>query len=357
MPHYNTIITGTGSCIPKVKVPNKSFVERQFFNPDATPITDNGEMVIRKFKAITGIEERRYAESHQTAWQLGYEAAKAAIKDANVDPETLDLIIVAQNFGDVKEGSIQSEALPSLASKVKHALGIKNPNTVAYDLVFGCPGWVQGVITAHHIIKAGEAKKALIIGAETLSRVVDPNDRDSMIYSDGAGATVIELLEEDHKRGIVSTAAQSFTEDEAYFLNFGKAYTPDADPNVGYIKMQGRKIYEFALSNVPKAMKLCLEKAGVEPAKVTKVFLHQANEKMDHAIISRFFHLCDAPEPPLVMPMSIHLLGNSSVATVPTLYDLVAKGKQPEHKLNSGDVLLFASVGAGMNINAFSYIY
>ncbi|MGY6561108.1 MAG: 3-oxoacyl-ACP synthase III family protein [Luteibaculaceae bacterium] len=356
MPQSNILITGTGSCIPNVKVPNSKFAEKQFYNADGSAITDPGEMVIRKFKAITGIEERRYAEEGQTAWHLGFEASKIAIADAKVNPEELDLIIVGQNFGDVKKAGIQSEALPSLAAKIKHALGIKNPNCVAFDIVFGCPGWVQGVIVATQAIKAGDAKKALIIGCETLSRVVDPNDRDSMIYADGAGATILELVEEDHKRGIIGYSSQSFTENEAYFLNFGKSYAPDTDPNVGYIKMQGRKIYEFALSNVPLAMKACLEKSNVDPKAVKKVFLHQANEKMDHAIIARFFHLLEIPEPPLVMPMSIHFLGNSSVATVPTLYDLVRKGHQPEHKLHEGDVFLFASVGAGMHINAFAYI-
>jgi 3-oxoacyl-[acyl-carrier-protein] synthase-3 len=119
--------------------------------------------------------------------------------------------------------------------------------------------------------------------------------------------------------------------------------------------MHGRKIYEFALSNVPQAMKNCLDKSGVAIEDIKKILIHQANEKMDEAIINRFYKLYDKTAPEGIMPMSINFLGNSSVATVPTLYDLLLQGKIDNHKINKGDILLFASVGAGMNINAFIY--
>jgi 3-oxoacyl-[acyl-carrier-protein] synthase-3 len=220
-------------------------------------------------------------------------------------------------------------------------------------MLFGCPGWVEGVIQAQAFIKAGMAKKCLVIGAETLSRVVDPHDRDSMIYSDGAGATIIEAT--DDEGGILAHETATFTYDEAHFLFFGKSFNKDHDPNVRYIKMHGRKIYEFALSNVPKAMKECLDKSGVDISQLKKILIHQANEKMDEAIIQRFYKLYDQKMPEGIMPMSIHELGNSSVATVPTLFDLLIKGKIKDHSLNKGDVILFASVGSGMNINAITY--
>ena len=119
--------------------------------------------------------------------------------------------------------------------------------------------------------------------------------------------------------------------------------------------MHGRKIYEFALSNVPKAMASCLEKSGYAIGQVKKILIHQANEKMDEAIIHRFYKLYQQSPPEGIMPMSIHKLGNSSVATVPTLYDLLINGKIENQELHPGDVILFASVGAGMNINAIAY--
>ena len=244
--------------------------------------------------------------------------------------------------------------LPSIASRVKFNLKIKNPNCVAYDTIFGCPGWVEGVIQANAFIKAGMAKKCLVIGSETLSRVVDPHDRDSMIYSDGAGACVVEENEIENK-GILSFASQSYTFEEAYFLFYGSSYNPEKPAETNYIKMHGRKIYEFALNNVPHAMQLALEKSNVDISEVKKILIHQANEKMDEAIINRFYKLFDKDMPDGIMPMSIHKLGNSSVATVPTLYDLILNNKLKNHELKSGDVIILASVGAGMNINAIVY--
>ena len=120
--------------------------------------------------------------------------------------------------------------------------------------------------------------------------------------------------------------------------------------------MKGRKVYEYAMKYVPEAMKDCLDKAEVDIKDLKKVFIHQANEKMDEGIIKALYKLYGIRNiPENIMPMSIHKLGNSSVATVPTLFDMVRKNKFPEHQLLKGDIILFASVGAGMNINAICY--
>jgi 3-oxoacyl-[acyl-carrier-protein] synthase-3 len=351
----NIKITGSGSYIPTKIVTNSDFAKHVFLNDDGTPFPLPNETITEKFHDITGIEERRYVTNDLSTSDIATIAAKRAIEDAKVDPETLDYIIFAHNFGNVKQGTIQTDILPSLATRVKHDLRIKNPKCVVYDMLFGCPGWIEGVIQAQAFIKSGMAKKCLVIGAETLSRVVDIHDRDSMIYSDGAGATVIEATEEEG--GILAHESASFTYDEAYYLFFGNSFNKDHDPDVRYIKMHGRKIYEFALSNVPKAMKECLDKSGIDISAVKKILIHQANEKMDEAIIQRFYKLHKQTPPEGIMPMSIHKLGNSSVATVPTLFDLIVKGEINDQQINKGDVLIFASVGAGMNINAIVYRY
>ena len=349
----NIKITGSGSYIPTEIVSNKDFSQHVFLNDDGTPFPHPNDIVAEKFLEITGIQERRYVTDDLQTSDIAFIAAKRAIEDAKIDPETLDYIIFAHNFGNVKKGAIQTDLLPSLATRVKFDLRIKNPKCVAYDMLFGCPGWVEGVIQAQAFIKAGMAKKCLVIGAETLSRVVDLHDRDSMIYSDGAGATIIEATDEDG--GILAHESATFTYDEAYYLFFGNSFNKTHDPDVRYIKMHGRKIYEFALSNVPKAMKECLEKSGIDISQIKKVLIHQANEKMDEAIIQRFYKLHGQTPPDGIMPMSIHKLGNSSVATVPTLYDLLVKGKLENHSIHKGDIILFASVGAGMNVNAIVY--
>jgi len=349
----NIKITGSGSYIPTVTVTNKDFSNHVFLNEDGSNFALPNEVITEKFYGITGIQERKYVSDDLSTSDIGSIAAKKAIEDAKIDPETLDYIIFAHNFGNVKKGTIQTDLLPSLSSRVKHNLRIKNPKCVAYDMLFGCPGWVEGVIQAQAFIKAGMAKKCLVIGAETLSRVVDPHDRDSMIYSDGAGATIIEATEEEG--GILAHDTATFTYDEAYFLFFGKSFNNEHNPDIRYLKMHGRKIYEFALVNVPKAMKECLDKSGIDISQLKKILIHQANEKMDEAIVQRFYKLYDQKMPEGIMPMSIHELGNSSVATVPTLYDSLVKGKIKDQSIHKGDVILFASVGSGMNVNAIVY--
>lgn len=353
----NSVITGTGSYIPTVVKRNSDFLTNEFLNEDGTPFGYENAVVIEKFKSITGIEERRYASLEYNSSDLAFFAAEKAIADAKIDQEELDYIILAHNFGDVKSAGIQSDVLPSLASRVKHKLGIKNPNCVAFDILFGCPGWIQGMIQAEAFIKSGMAKKCLVIGSETLSRVLDDHDRDSMIYSDGAGACVLEAVESDAKIGILSHSAQTYTFEECFYLFFGRSFDKTEDEHVRYIKMYGRKIYEFGLNFVPMAMKDALDKSGIDILDVKKIMIHQANEKMDEAIIKRFYKLYNTQIPDEVMPMSIHTLGNSSVATVITLFDLVKRGKLKPHSLKKGDIVLMASVGAGMNINAMVYKY
>ena len=119
--------------------------------------------------------------------------------------------------------------------------------------------------------------------------------------------------------------------------------------------MYGRKIYEFALNHVPNAMRNSLEKSGIPIENVKKIFIHQANEKMDEAIIKRFYKSYNLEMPEGIMPMNIHEMGNSSVATVPTLFHMVKTGKIENQQIEKGDVVIFASVGAGMNINAIVY--
>ncbi len=351
-----SVITGTGSYIPPDIKSNKDFTIHNFYSEQHNRIETAPQEVVDKFQAITGIAERRYAAPEINCSGMAVIASRHAIQDSGVDPETIDQIIFAHNFGDVVKHSIQTDAVPSLASRVKHDLGIRNPNCIAYDILFGCPGWLQGLIQADAFFKAGIAGKALIIGSETLSRVIDSYDRDSMIFSDGAGATIVEFKEaQENGSGLLGYSVQSHCIDEAYYINMGKSFFPHSDPRVRYIKMKGRKVYEYAVKHVPAAMKECLEKSGVDIKDLKKVFIHQANEKMDEAIIQAMYKLYGQKAPADIMPMSIQWLGNSSVATIPTLLDLVLHGKQDGHDLQSGDVIMFASVGAGMNINAAVY--
>ncbi|OQP56927.1 3-oxoacyl-ACP synthase [Niastella vici] len=352
-----SIITGTGCYIPPVIKKNADFFTGSFYGGNNQPLTLPSEEVVKKFEQITGIEERRYAPDNLNTSDIAAISAQLAIDDSGIDAETIDQIIVAHNYGDVMKGSTQSDTVPSVASRVKHLLGIRNPACVPYDLLFGCPGWVQGLIQADAFCKAGMAKTCLVIGAETLSRVVDEYDRDGMIFSDGAGASIVEYKEMgDKPGGILSASTRSDCVNEVAYINFGESYHAGSNSDTRYIKMKGRKVYEYAVRYVPEAMKGCLDKSGVPIEALKKIFIHQANEKMDEAMVTAFYNLYGIQQAPEhIMPMSIHWLGNSSVATIPTLYDLVCKEQVTDQRLHPGDVILFASVGAGMNINAICY--
>ena len=349
----HSIITGTGCYIPPRRVPNRNFLENEFYQADGTKIPKANADIVDKLQEITCIRERRYIDDDYTTSDMAYLAAEQALD--GIDRETLDYIIVGQNLGDVKADNITPDMVPTIAARVKHKLKIKNPYTVAYDIPFGCPGWLQGMITADYYIKSGDAQKVMIIGAETLSRVSDPHDVDSMIYSDGAGATVLEASEKGG--GVLSHVTRSDTYDKAHLLTLGGSYGPGSNGRELFVKMQGHEIYKYAVRTVPKVVQQSLDKAGLSLSDVDKVLIHQANQKMDEAILERLFKLYKIDDiPGDIMPMTISWLGNSSVATLPTMLDLLQKGKLENHnRLQSGDIVVFASVGAGMNINSMVY--
>ncbi|MBT6235899.1 MAG: ketoacyl-ACP synthase III [Bacteroidetes bacterium] len=357
MSQVQSIITGSGHYLPNKVMPNESFGSHSFYTEKGEPFSNETADIIRKFYDITGIQERRYLEEDLKSSDMAAFAGKKAIAAAGINREDIDQVIVAHNFGDIRHGSLVPDLMPSLAAKVKNLLNIKNPSCVAYDIIFGCPGWVQAMIQADIYIKSGNAQHCLVIGTEALSRVVDPSDRDSMIFADGAGAFVLSAGEGSvaAKTGMLTHASVTHAMQDVNYLSMGESNKAEEADNL-YIKMQGRRIYNYALLEVPKAIKSCLDKANVHIDDVSKVLIHQANEKMDMAIGDRLYSLYGYDEMPKdKMPMNIQKMGNNSVATVPVLYDMIANGDLDGHSFGSGDLLVMASVGAGMSINAFLY--
>jgi len=325
-------ILGVGSYLPEKKVTNF----------DLAKILDTSDEWIR---ARTGIKERRFASPDQAASDLAANAAERAIKDAGISQEDIDLIIVGTNSPDT--------LYPATACLVQDKIGAKN--AAAFDLQAGCTGWVYASIVGAQFIKTGMYKHVLVIGVEAITKMVDEKDRDTyVLFGDGAGATIIEDTEQEDT-GIIGNKSATYATDEAYYLAFEASYNQELQRETRYIKMNGRMIYNFALTYVPQAMKDCLDESGIDIKDLKKIFIHQANEKMDQAICERFYKLYDLEMPENVMPMSIAELGNSSVATLPTLLDLVKRKQIENQEINKGDIVLFASVGAGMNINALTY--
>ncbi len=352
-----SVFRGSGSYLPPRVVDNREFLTNEFFLDYGQPIDPGDNVrVVEKFQEITEIAARRYVTDDLVASDIGALAAEAALSDAAIDPETLDYIVVAHNFGDVNPENVRLDFCPTLAARIKERLGIANPWCVAFDLPFGCPGWLQAVIHADYFLRSGDAKRALVIGTETLSRVCDPADRDSMLYADGAGAVVMEATEADQPVGILSHATRSDAVEYTQLLRMGPSYHPGCQSDRLYLKMQGRRLYHYAVRTVPGVVKKSLDRAGLKLTDVAKVLIHQANAKMDKAILERLFELYDLADIPRdVMPMTVAWLGNSSVATLPTLLDLVRRDQIDHQRLDSGDAAVFASVGAGMNINSLVY--
>ena len=403
-----SVINGTGRYIPTTNVKNEDFLKSVFYDNYDKVSSKPSQESIDKFLEITTIAERRYVPENLLTSDIAFFAAEDALANAGIDKESLDYIIVAHNFGDIQSGSNRTDNVPSLAARVKHKLDIENPFAIAYDILFGCPGWLQAFIQADYFIRSGDAKRILVIGADVLSRISDPHDRDSMLYADGAGAVVLEARESSTPIGILGHVARSDTKGYLNMLKMGKSFkstgavdsrlSGDAlDPNNLYLKMNGRRLYQYALETVPLAIKAALDKCGVHINEVSKVLIHQANGKMDEAILKRLYALYNISEiPDNVMPMSIAYLGNSSVATLPTLLDLIMRdnlshtgettgdsnestsgeafgtpngnatekqstsgeafGTPNNHSIQKGDKIVFASVGAGMNINACVYL-
>ncbi|MGY4383367.1 3-oxoacyl-[acyl-carrier-protein] synthase-3 [Pedobacter sp. UYP24] len=349
------VIKGTGSYIPEKIVSGDAFLNSTFYDNGVILDKDITE-IIKKFSEITEINERRYVDDNLVNSDIAAVAAQNAIDSAGLDKESIDQIILCHNFGDITIGSNRTNMIPALAAKVKQTLNIQNPDCVAYDIIFGCPGWVQGVIQANYLIQSGDAKRVMVIGSETLSRITDPHDRDTMIFADGAAAVIFEAKKSNEPTGIIAHKSQTFAATYGSLLVMGKSNNPAETNGNLYLKMNGRKLYEFAVINVPQVVKGAIDKAGISIKDIKAVFIHQANGKMDHAIMKRVFKLYGLDEiPENLVPMTISWLGNSSVATIPTLLDLVLKGKMEDYNIKEGDYAVFASVGAGMHINAVVY--
>lgn len=350
----NTIIIGSGHYLPKRVIGRDYFMNSEFYTDEGEKIDKPNEEVIAKFVEITEIENRRFIEDHQSNSQIGFEAAKMAIEDAKIDAESLDYIIYASNFGEVTPNGYVN-FMPNMAARVKNKLGIKSRKCITYDMIFGCPGWVEAMILANNLIKANAAKTILVVGAETLSRVTDPHDRNRMIFADGAGAVVVQATEQENV-GIIAHNTICDNDVELNYLSNDSSINKEVDQTRLWVRMQGRKIYEYALKNVPQAIKDTIDDANLDIRDIDKVLIHQANAKMDYAMIERLFKLYGIKDGDHnIAPMTIQEFGNSSVATIPTMFDLIIKGKMKGHQFQEKGNIVMTSVGAGMNINAIIY--
>lgn len=347
-------ITGIGAYYPEKIQTNEAFHATQFLKDYDVLNPKSGSAIAAKFEEITEIRERRYAAGDIRSSDMAAVAAQRAIDDAGADRETIDYLIVAHNFGDVDPATGHTDQVPNLAARVKGALGIRNPRCVAYDLLFGCPGWVQGLIQADYYLRTEEVERVLVIGADTVARVADPVDMDYMLYADGAGAVLLESGA--GKGGVIAHRAVSHCAEELGYLRMDEAFDRSAGGGRLYLKMNGRKVYRYAVETVPQLVLDCLHAQGLSLEDVQYVLIHQANGKMLRVMARRLFELAGKePFDEALFPMNVQQMGNNSVATIPTLLDQLAKKQLNERGLKQNDLLVFASVGAGMHANCLLY--
>ncbi len=309
---------GTGSALPK----------KAFGNKELEKLVDTTDEWI---KSRTGIENRYIAVEESTT-SMAVEAAKRAMEDAGVGAEELDLIIVGTISGDM--------CFPSTACQVQSA--ILATNATAFDINAACAGFLFGLTIAEAYMKAGMAQTALVIGAETLSKMMDWNDRSTcVLFGDGAGAAVIKK-EETGIEGIVQGS------DGARGGALVCKNRPVNNPFVhngfltDYTKMDGQAVYKFAVQTVPRAIEEVLDKTGVKAEEIKYFLLHQANIRIIESVARKL------NQPISKFPANLQECGNISAGSVPILLDFVNKSG----KLVRGDKIVLAGFGAGLTWGA-----
>lgn len=313
-----TKIIGIGSYVPDTVVTNQDLMK--FLDTDDAWIRER-----------TGICERRVSKDMGTCG-LAIEAAKRAIDDAGIDPKEIDLIVLATSSGD--------RAFPAAAMDVQAAIGAVN--AVGFDIMAACSGFIFGLHIAHSFFAAGIYKTALIIGAETLSKVVDWTDRGTCIlFGDGAGAAVVRASETGIIRTLMGSDGTKGWTLECQARNLGNCVN-GIKPELGFMKMDGKEVFKFAVRKVPEIVAQILEDAQMDPEEIKYFVLHQANFRILEAASRRLKVPMDR------IPVNIDRYGNTSAASVPILLDELKR----DGKLERGDKLVLAGFGSGMTWGA-----
>lgn len=316
-------IIGTGSALPALLVSNRELEK----------IVDTTDEWIR---SRTGIESRHIAVEETTA-SMAIEAAKKALQDAKASPEELDLIIV---------GTISPDHyFPSTACEIQNALGAVN--ATAFDISAACAGFLFGLGIVDAYMKADTVRTALVVGAETLSKVMDWNDRSTcVLFGDGAGAAVVRSDES----GIMSMVQGSDgARGNALTCEGRRVNNPykKNDTSLDYTKMNGQEVYKFAVKTVPKSIEEALLKADVKADDVKYFLLHQANLRIIEAVAKRLGQSIEK------FPTNLQECGNISAGSVPVLLDHVNR----EGMLQKGDTIVLAGFGAGLTWGATVLIW
>lgn len=351
----SVILKGTGTQLPERVIKNDYFLHHQFMSSEGVKSDKPTAEIIAKLEAITGIKERHYISEKGDSVPLMKAAAEKTIADSGLDKNQIDGIIVAHNAGNMLEGRDGFHTVPNMAALLKNKLEITNYECFAYDILFGCPGWIQGLIQAKQAIDAGDATNVLVVGIEVASRLLDPHDLDSMILADGCGAAIVSKSD-DKDKGIISYATFSHAQKDLACIYLDKSNNPElTSPTL--FKMNGKDVYRYATVWVPKVIKKALDKAGLDSDDIDMFLFHQANGKMLNAFANNLAEMYGKVGGSFEgkIPTTIQFTGNTSVATVPTMLAMILKHELGDYEIKEGQTVVMASVGAGMHCNALVY--
>jgi 3-oxoacyl-[acyl-carrier-protein] synthase-3 len=318
--NIRSVVRGVGAFLP----------ERVLTNAELAKTVDTSDEWIQQ---RTGIRQRHIAAPGETTSQLAVKAAQAALANAGLEAADIDLIIVATSTPDY--------TFPAVATQVQEALGIQRG--VAFDLQAVCSGFVFAVTTADKFLTSGSHQRALVIGAETFSRILDWTDRTTcVLFGDGAGAIVLEAQESQGglmAPGIITSQLRSDGRHRAkLFVDGG----PSTTQTVGHLRMEGKEVFRHAVGMVADVVKACFADAGVTGADIDWFVPHQANRRIIDASADK---LGLAPEK-VVKTVELH--GNTSAASIPLALDVASR----DGRIKKGDLVMIEAIGGGFTWGA-----
>ncbi|HAU22828.1 MAG TPA: 3-oxoacyl-ACP synthase [Erythrobacter sp.] len=313
-----SVIKGSGSALPKRVVTNDEL---------ASQIDTSDEWIVER----TGISQRHIAGEDETTSTLATDAALAALADAGIDAKSIELIVLATATPD--------NTFPATATKVQHAIGCDGG--IAFDVAAVCSGFLYALATADSMLRSGMAKRALVIGAETFSRILDWEDRGTcVLFGDGAGAVVLEAVEsEEDGPGVLTTRLHADGEQhDLLYVDGG----PSTTGTVGHVRMKGREVFRHAVVNLTDVLNEVLEDMNLSGDAIDWVVPHQANARILDATARK---LGIAPEK-VVVTVDQH--ANTSAASVPLAFDVARK----DGRIKAGDLVMFEAMGGGFTWGA-----
>ena len=314
-----SVIKGSGSALPAKAVTNAELAER---------VDTTDEWIVER----TGIRQRYIAGEGETTSSLAIKAARAALDDAGIDAKTIDLIVLATATPD--------NTFPATATKVQHTLGCNGG--IAFDVAAVCSGFLYALTTADSLLQAGMASRALEIGAETFSRILDWEDRTTcVLFGDGAGAVVLEAVETDDSLGAGILASRLHADGAQHDLLYVDG-GPSSTQTVGHLRMKGREVFRHAVVNLAEVLGEVLEDSGVSADQIDWIVPHQANKRILDATAKKL----GIPDEKVIVTVDQH--ANTSAASVPLAFDVARK----DGRIKPGDLVMFEAMGGGFTWGA-----